>query len=212
MMASQSEIEHRVYSIGSAIPQRCFQASLSNEMEATFLTTQQITTGIIFAVAMISAIARSIMRYLTRRPFYWDDLILAIGVASFISATVLLYMNTFYLYLAYSLQQDPVLVTEVPEDDFHYLINIFVDQWNAWMDITWTTVFCVKASFLIISKQLLQRLSWLNIYFWFVVGFVFVSWALVLASPFIQCPVTGNARGTLFLSSTCVATLLMMDK
>ena len=152
------------------------------------------------------------MRYLTRRPFYWDDLILAIGVASFITATVLLYTNTFYWYLAYALQQDLVIVDGVSDNDFNYLINVFVDQWNAWMDITWTTVFCVKASFLIISKQLLQRLSWLNIYFWFVVGFAFISWALVLASPFITCPLTGIARGTLFSSSICVSILLTTDK
>ena len=152
------------------------------------------------------------MRYLTRRPFYWDDLILAIGVASFITATVLLYTNTFYWYLAYALQQDLVIVDGVSDNDFNYLINVFVDQWNAWMDITWTTVFCVKASFLIISKQLLQRLSWLNIYFWFVVGFAFISWALVLASPFITCPLTGIARGTLFSSSICASILLTTDK
>ena len=138
------------------------------------------------------------MRFWTRRPLYWDDLVLAIGAISYIIATVLFYMNIYYWYLAHALLEDPELVTLIPLDDIIPLTNSSLGQFTGWSAGTWTTIFCVKASFLIISKQLLKRLRWLNIYFWFVVGLTFISWVIAICGQFIACPYTGAAMGISF--------------
>ena len=55
--------------------------------------------------------------------------------------------------------------------------------------LSWTATYAVKFSFLALFKQLISRLSKkINIYSWIIVGFTLLSWAYIVAEPFILCP------------------------
>lgn len=179
--ATQSNFEQRVYSVGSAISLPAFH----------------ITIGIVFGVAIICAIARFIMRYLTKRPIYWDDFFLGLGVVCFIADTGILYGNTYYYYLTSALQLYPSLAFLTSLGELDHLLNVALPALNASAGCAWTTIFCVKASFLIVSKQLISRLPWLNgLYFWSVVALTICSWVVLVAAPWIECPYTGWDSGT----------------
>ena len=144
-----------------------------------------------FALAIICAVARSVMRLITRRPLYWDDFFLFFGTVCFVVATGILYNNVFYYYLSSALQAMPVLTFSTSVEILGFLLTKALPELTAVTACVWTTIFCVKASFLIISKGLIDRLPWLNIYFWIVTAFTACSWVILVCAPFIECPYTG---------------------
>lgn len=148
-----------------------------------------------FALAIISTFARTIMRTITRRPLYWDDFFLGIGVAALVTMTGLIYRNVYHFYLLSAIIRFPELSTKVPFRDISYLLNFALPEASASAGVGWTAIFCVKASFLIISKRIIQRVPWLNVYFWSVAIFTGLSWATLVCSPFIQCPHFGFESG-----------------
>lgn len=141
------------------------------------------------------------MRVITRRPLYWDDFFLAVGVAALVTMTGLIYRNIYYFYLLSALAKYPELAAKVPFSELSYLLSSALPQASASAGVGWTVIFCVKASFLIISKQIIQRSTWLNLYFWSVAIFTGLSWATLVCIPFIECPRFGLESGTYFFPS-----------
>jgi hypothetical protein len=62
--------------------------------------------------------------------------------------------------------------------------------------LIWTTTFAVKGCFLAFMRPLVWHISRrVNWYYWFIVIFSVISWAFVVADPFIICPYFGVDAG-----------------
>lgn len=63
---------------------------------------------------------------------------------------------------------------------------------DAFVCLTWTATFAVKASFLALFRVLIRRISRrITIYYWVVVGCTGVTWAFMMAESFIFCSTFG---------------------
>lgn len=61
-----------------------------------------------------------------------------------------------------------------------------------YLALIWTTTFGVKGCFLTFMRPLVWHISrTVNRYYWFIVVFSIISWAFVIADPFILCPYFG---------------------
>ena len=135
------------------------------------------------------------MRIATRRPLYWDDFFLVIGIACLTAATGLLYSNISYYDIVRALLLDPERRTTMPSADLEDLLSNVFRKEDATAALLWTTIFCVKASFLVTLRQLMQRLPWINIYFSVVTTVTGVSWVILVCSPYIACHSFGLESG-----------------
>lgn len=141
------------------------------------------------------------MRIYTRRPLYWDDLALGIGAACLSVATALILKNEDNFFLGNTLQQDPSVAFIVPSNVLNNLLTNSIAYLYSFLALAWTTIFAVKISFLIFFKQLIHRLGKINTYYWVVTGVTVLSWAFLVAEPFILCPYFGYSSSK---SENCV--------
>ena len=144
-------------------------------------------------MAILALIARFVVRIITRRPLYWDDLTLIIGAVCLTVATALMLKGEDDLFLGNTLQQEPSLAFSEPLDVLEHLLTDSVILVECFMAMAWTTIFAVKMSFLIFFKQLLHRLGKINIYHWVVTAMTFLTWAYLMGEMFILCPYSGYA-------------------
>lgn len=74
---------------------------------------------------------------------------------------------------------------------------------DAFVCLTWTATFAVKASFLALFRMLIRRISRrITIYYWVVVGCTAVTWAFMMAESFIFCSIFGLESSKCFLLSS----------
>ncbi len=58
----------------------------------------------------------------------------------------------------------------------------------AFVIMSWSAIFAVKASFLAFFRVLIVRVRGMMVYWWCVVGVTAIAFALNLAVPFVECP------------------------
>jgi hypothetical protein len=116
-----------------------------------------------------------------------DDTFLILAVVCLCAATGILYNIDYFLYLhATTLFIPELLPYLLGEYTKVLLCQVLVYPYLA---LIWTTTFGIKGCFLAFMRPLVWHVSRvMNWYFWFIVVFTAVTWAFVVADPFIICP------------------------
>jgi hypothetical protein len=141
-------------------------------------------------LAFICFIARISIRLVFQKKLQLDDYFLILAVACLCAATGILYHVCYFLYLhsAALLVKGigPYLIADL---DAMLEMQVMVYPYLA---MIWTTTFAVKWCFLAFMRPLVWHISRvMNWYYWFIVGFCTVTWAFLVAEPFIICPYFG---------------------
>ncbi|KAI0596337.1 hypothetical protein F4775DRAFT_564971 [Biscogniauxia sp. FL1348] len=182
-------------SLGSQEATRLIESSGQIPMHAF-----QVALGVLTGLALCCFVARMAIRLRYHKRLSLDDAFLLLSAACLCAATGILYHICYFLYLhsaaLFAPQLLPYLLANYDE-----LLGLQKKVYP-FLALIWTTTFAVKGCFLAFMRPLVWHISRaVNWYYWFIVGFCVVSWAFVIADPFIICPYFG-ADGTKCFSST----------
>ncbi|KAI0882866.1 uncharacterized protein GGS22DRAFT_190845 [Annulohypoxylon maeteangense] len=160
----------------------------------------QVAIGVLTGLALCCFLARMAIRLTYQKRLGLDDAFLILAAACLCAATGILYHICYFLYLhsaaSFAQQLLPYLLANYDE-----LLGL-QKRVYPFLALIWTTTFAVKACFLAFMRPLVWHISRrVNWYYWFIVGFCLISWAFVVADPFIICPYLG-ADATKCFSST----------
>ncbi|TGJ86081.1 hypothetical protein E0Z10_g2700 [Xylaria hypoxylon] len=150
----------------------------------------QVAVGVLTGLAFLCFVARMAIRLKYHKQLRLDDAFLIIAAASLAAATGILYNICYFLYLHSA--------TLLAPQTLPYLIDQFDDLLQShiraypFLALIWTATYSVKGCFLAFMRPLVWHISRvMNWYYWSVVVFCIISWAFVVAEPFIICPYFG---------------------
>lgn len=150
----------------------------------------QITVGVLTGLALCCFAARMAIRLTYQKGLRLDDAFLILAAACLCAATGILYHICYFLYLHTAALLAPQVLPYVL-DNFEELFKL-QERVYPFLALAWTTIFAVKGCFLAFMRPLVWHISRaVNWYYWFIVVFCAVSWAFVVADPFIICPYFG---------------------
>ena len=142
-----------------------------------------------FGLAIITALARTIIRFRQNHRLLLDDVFLIFGCMCLTSATVLFYLSLSKFYLVGTLRLDPALGIEFPE--ISQRSSYYQKLSYSSLDLLFAAIFSFKASLLCFFLDLTDRIYWLRVYWKVVVGITVGSFILCIRSVFIACPYFG---------------------
>ncbi|KAI0503055.1 hypothetical protein F5B22DRAFT_652456 [Xylaria bambusicola] len=150
----------------------------------------EVALGVLTGLALLCFVGRIVIRLKYQRQLCLDDAFLILAAAALVTATGILYHICYFLYLHSAALLDPEVLPYVVTD-FNQLLNLQKKTYP-YLALIWTTTYAVKACFLAFMRPLVWHISrGVNWYYWFTVTFSLVSWAFVVAEPFIICPYFG---------------------
>ena len=133
---------------------------------------------------------RMAIRLIYHKHLHLDDASLVIAAACLCAATGILYHICYFLYLHSAALLAPQVLPYVIADSGELLQ--LQKKVYPYLALVWTTTFAVKGCFLAFMRPLVWHISRaVNWYYWFIVFFCIISWAYVVADPFIICPYFG---------------------
>ena len=150
------------------------------------LTTEQITTLVLYCVAVLGVCARFYIRIRIQRAFSLDDGILLFGLACLTCAEGLLFVFRDDMYLIEAILMRPGQ-TVIPKNfmDSAYSYQKWV---AATLLLLWMAIASVKFSFLFLFRKLIDRLRPLVVYWWIVLAFNLVAVFLGISNYLLACP------------------------
>ncbi|GAP92701.2 hypothetical protein SAMD00023353_9600070 [Rosellinia necatrix] len=152
--------------------------------------TFEIALGVLTGLAFLCFGGRIAIRLIYQKRLCLDDGFLILAVASLIAATGILYHICYFLYLHSAALLDPEVLPYVVAD-FDQLLDLHKKAYP-YLALIWTTTYAVKGCFLAFMRPLVWHISrGVNWYYWFIGVFSVISWAFVVAEPFIICPYFG---------------------
>ena len=133
--------------------------------------------------------ARTIIRYRVQKQILLDDIFFYLGVLCLCAAFgVFVQMADF---ISWEQQLDPNGLIKVAA--FTRRLNQFSKNSDAYMALTYTTLFSVKLSFLLFFRILVRRIRKMIIYWWTVLAIMCIAWPVsVVAAVASPCPVFGS--------------------
>ncbi|KAI1111583.1 hypothetical protein F5Y14DRAFT_464380 [Nemania sp. NC0429] len=147
----------------------------------------EIALGVLTGFALLCFPARIAIRLIYQRQLNLDDAFLIVAATSLAVATGILYHICYWFYLPFAAFLDPEVKLYVTAD--HSQLLDVQKEVYPYLALIWTTLYAIKGSFLAFIRPLVWHISrGVNWYFWFLVVFCVVSWALVVVEPFILCP------------------------
>lgn len=137
-------------------------------------------------LALVSLLGRLYVRIRIQKKFTIDDGLLVFGNCCLVCALILhfTYMETMYMSLALSFGD---IHMEIPPNLLQEVL-IYHRVEVASLALSWTTIACVKFSFLALFKRLIDRMPPLISYWWIVVTFNVAVSCYGVAVPSITCP------------------------
>jgi len=138
-------------------------------------------------------LARALIRLRTRRALALDDYLLFLAALFLSGATGLMYNIIDNLYLSTAIRLDQSIVFRLGSERLTDLVESAVQENHSFLIVAWTATFLVKFSFLAFFRQLIWNVAGMRRYYWAVVGVTGVSWAFLVAEPFILCSEFGWA-------------------
>ncbi|XDG05101.1 hypothetical protein ABKA04_004716 [Annulohypoxylon sp. FPYF3050] len=160
----------------------------------------QVALGVLTGLALCCFVARMAIRLRYQKRLGLDDAFLLLSAACLCAATGILYHICFFLYMHSAALFKPELLPYILAD-YDELLGLQKKVYP-FLALIWTTTFGVKGCFLAFMRPLVWHISrTVNRYYWFIVVFSVISWAFVVADPFIICPYFG-AEATSCFSST----------
>ena len=175
---------------GGRIPEATFKVyGLSVNCQKALTNVTQVTSGIFFTIAILAAIVRTIIRIRLNQRLELDDGFLSLACVCFIATTILLYKMMADIYLFESLVSQPGSVVD-PLEIFQKVVW-FENSDSAYLFVTWTAIFLVKASFLTFFRRLIDRVGKMVTYWKVVVSITIVVFGFCACIGFIACPKSG---------------------
>ena len=150
------------------------------------LTFEEVASITLFAVAILTAIARIAIRLRYRKRLFADDAFLFLAVACLCTSMALLFVFGPSMWLI----EETVTVQLSPElpPDFMYRAVVYQKLAYTYISLVWMTIFAIKFSFLFFFKNLVRCIRSMTIYWWVITVVTGVVWAFGIAQPFISCP------------------------
>ncbi|KAI0431908.1 hypothetical protein F5Y09DRAFT_354428 [Xylaria sp. FL1042] len=150
----------------------------------------QVALGVLTGLALLCFVARIAICLIYQKQLRLDDAFLIVAAASLSAAAGILYHICYFLYLHSAALLDPEVLPYAVAD-FEQLISLHKEAYP-FLALIWTTMFAVKGCFLAFMHPLVWHISrGVNWYYWFIVISCVISWAFVVAEPFIICPYLG---------------------
>ena len=176
-----------------------FQSSLSRSspqacapLPGLFTNQPQVISGIFFGIAILAAIARTVIRLHLNQRLELDDAFLSLACVCFIATTILLYKMLPDIYLFETLETEPGSVAAlIPPVEILQKVVWFENCDSAYLFVTWTAIFLVKASFLAFFRRLINRVGKMVTYWKVVVAITIVVFGFCACIGFIGCPKSG---------------------
>lgn len=138
-------------------------------------------------------IARVIIRVHTRCQLRLDDYFILFGLSCLCAATAILLSIVRELFLAEALGIDPTI--KLTTGDIQSIADMIVMQLS-FRSLAWTTIVCVKFSFLALFRLLIRRLpGGIIIYYWVVVVCTSLAWLFLVSVDWLTCRNFGTTSG-----------------
>ena len=134
---------------------------------------------------MISAIARTVLRFYHLRRFYADDYFLFYAVLAAGATAGVAYSIKDLVY-----EQIYVgMYWQKPGPDFYDQMLLFEKRIQVCSFLIWSLIYAVKFSFLCLFRKLVDRVRVLEIHWWVVTSATIVCGLVSMPLGFIICPV-----------------------
>lgn len=160
----------------------------------------QVAIGVVTGLALCCFFARMAIRLKYQKQLRLDDVFLIIAAVCLCACTGILYHICYFLYLHSAALLAPQVLPEVLAH-YNELLDLQKKVYPL-LALIWTTTFAVKGCFLAFMRPLVWHISRaVNWYYWFIVVFCALSWAYVVADPFIICPYFGADAIQCFIST-----------
>ena len=135
---------------------------------------------------MLAFFIRLYVRIGIQKQFSWDDSVICIGVAAFIAGAGILFFQVDEMFLGGALISGD---TNVGISSDIIWESIGFNKWSAIsLTILWFSIFCVKISFLLLFRKLVDRMRRLTIYWWIVLVYSIIVFLGGISSYFAACP------------------------
>ncbi|KAH8744395.1 hypothetical protein F5883DRAFT_590148 [Diaporthe sp. PMI_573] len=187
--------------------------ALIEEYASISKTAFRATAGVFYGIAVLSVLARGVIRYTTRRQLALDDYFLFAAFAFLTTVIALVYHLLDPIYLATAVERNPAIFFQFSQEQVEQLLSQALNE-NIWLVLAWTTTFLVKFSFLAFFKHLIRNVERIQRYYWGIVVFTIITWMFLTSEAFILCSDFGiNAtkcwsptKNTLYVSMTGLIT------
>jgi len=146
----------------------------------------------LFVLAIVGSIARIAIRLHYQKRLYIDDAFLSLAVICLCASIALLFLLTPSMYLVEALITNHANL-DIPSD-FLYQSFQFQKLSDAYLVLTYNTIFAVKFSFIFFFRILTSRLRQMRIYWWVVAATTGVVWVYGVIGIFITCPYFDDMR------------------
>ncbi|KAL8869297.1 MAG: hypothetical protein Q9174_004378 [Haloplaca sp. 1 TL-2023] len=179
---------------------------MSNSTGRISELTFKVVIGVFFGFAMAAATARVAIRLWLRMRLRLDDYLLLFSSACLVASTGLLYYGTPIIFLTAEVVFNPSAVfrSGINQDDLLHDLNLIPKINWAYLALSWTTIFLIKFGFLVLFRQLVDRVP--TIYkFWkcTLIITIFVG-AFAICDGFIACPKEGRDAGMIRQGLRCI--------
>lgn len=134
----------------------------------------------LFAIALLFVFVRIVVRYRYQKQLHLDDVFLLVGILCLCAS-----FGLFIYIINYFFKKSHVLFASEPDKIL-----------DAWMAMTYTTIFSVKLSFLFFFRILVRRVPKMMFYWWTVLVIMFLAWPVsIVAAVAPSCALFGGLRG-----------------
>lgn len=153
----------------------------------------QGTTGGFFGVAVLVVITGMGIRIHTRGQLRLEDYFMLLGLCCLCAATGLLLSIVRELFVAEALGRYPSVKLTI--GDVQSISNTMPMNLS-FRSLAWTTIVCVKFSFLALFRLLIRRMSGrIIIYYWVVVVCTSIAWLYGVSVDWLTCRHFGVVSG-----------------
>jgi hypothetical protein len=150
--------------------------------------TVQISTNVLFAVAIFSVVIRFFIRIFGRRNIQWDDGLVLLATITLATSHGILFHMLNSLYLQQAIRSRIIIPFR---EDIPRMIDL-----SGWMRaqtiLNMTSFYLIKVSFMAFFYPLILGHSMrVKRFYWSTVGMLALSWLYTFLNPFIVCPYVG---------------------
>ncbi|KAL8687753.1 MAG: hypothetical protein Q9218_006168 [Villophora microphyllina] len=143
-------------------------------------------------LAIIGAVARTIIRFRNRQLRVLDDALLLSACICLIAATIMLVKGASYLYMVEALQAHPELAAFASMQEISDAIAKIQQDTYPFGVLIWLSVFAVKFCYLSFFRQLIDRLARITVYWRITLAVTFVACIFNATASFVACPEFGE--------------------
>ncbi|KAL9579386.1 MAG: hypothetical protein Q9212_005142 [Teloschistes hypoglaucus] len=162
---------------------------------ANILVKEDAYKGVTIAfciLAIIGALARTLIRFRNRQLRVLDDALLLSACICLIAATILLVKGASYLYMVETLQANPELVAFASLQQVSAAVAKIQQNTYPFGVLIWLSVFAVKFCYLSFFRQLIDRLARIVVYWRITLAVTFVACIFNATASFVSCPEFGK--------------------